>query len=133
MKRIKIFVGGPGTGKTKKALEKAEIIGMEKSVFINGIINPDYFIQPSFVFQHCTPETKLVVIDEFTRTKKLFGTFVSLIHGIRVHKHCKEPFNIEPDIIIICNEVPKDMGAPAFDHRFSVIQFPEQIELNPIS
>lgn len=131
MQRARLFIGPPGSGKTKKVKEILADMDKQDYVFISA--RGKDLTRP-FAFSMCEKTTRLVVLDDVHLNRaSSFGVFWHFITaGIKVNKQCQSAFIIYPEFLFTSTDFPKDMGQPSFDHRFSVIEFPDMVELNPL-
>ena len=126
MKKGLIFIGGAGTGKSRTAREVRRYYG-DSAAYLDGRqFNPKGY---EFYFSSCSPQTKVVIIDEIVEVDYLMRFFVAISEGkIPVHAQGKKPFEIEIEkLIIICSWDIKKEDLPtgaSFNRRFTVIEFP---------
>src|SRR5665648_47095 len=129
MKKAIIITGPPRSGKTFKAHQIA-------SQFSNDEVMCCYFAgqnRPnlSYVFNECTPETKLIVLEELNKNTDFSFYFDAMIEGLTINKKGKVPFVIHPQFIFTCNTVIykndfKNLG-DSFKDRFDVIEMKDGI------
>lgn len=126
MEKSIIIIGDAGTGKSTVAKALASNFKEANRVFISG--NESF---NRFGFSACTPETKLVIIDEVKDSKRL-EDLIPLTAELIVDKQGKEPFTINPKIVVVCNEkitlqdIPKGLS---FSRRFTIIECTKELNI----
>ena len=129
--KAKIFVGPPGSGKTRVAKMIAEHVGKEKVFFMSASMR-----KTPFMFNGIHHNTELLIIDDcqFDFDYSLFSDVQDkrpyggeLKFKIWVEEPTKKPVELLiPQIIFITEKLnPKwlNFGA-SFDARFEIIEFP---------
>ncbi len=109
MKKITIIVGPQGCGKTSKAREIAATFNKEEVVYLSGR-SAEELKEDQFLFNACTPQTKLIVFDEVRSLGEIVSFIISCTSPTIVNKRGKKCFQIEPNFIFISqnDEYPLD-------------------------
>lgn len=126
-KKIRIFTGPRGSGKTRAAKEAAK--GLE-TLFINGI-NPKPYKHWSF-FRELTSKHQLVIIDSVPSIEALEDILVVLkgnrilVHQLKRYAH----YVTLPNVIITCDFSSKDHAMPftLLDNTSRRVQYLEIVE-----
>ncbi len=99
MEKVILIMGGPGSGKTTKAREIASQYKPEEVVqLLPTKISP-------FSFRQCTPETKLIVVDELNDVKAVENYIIAASSPLEVNKRGEYPFIISPKFVIVCSSM----------------------------
>jgi hypothetical protein len=121
-----IFIGKQETGKsrTSKVIKKYY---ENKTILLDGRNFRGQ--KPSYFFRFCSPETKVIIIDEIIKLKYLEYFMEFIPKGkILVQPLNNKPYEIQIEkLIIICdseiNKTDLPQGA-SFLRRFEIIEFP---------
>ena len=126
MKKGLIFIGEAETGKSRTAMQIRKYYG-DEAVYLDGRqFKPKGF---EFYFKNCTPQTKVVIIDELVKPDYLLSFLGTISESkIIVHKQGEMPFEIEIDklILIFSSDIKKEdlpKGA-SYERRFTIVEFP---------
>jgi hypothetical protein len=115
-KRVKLYIGGPVTGKTRKALE--EIAGKEYVLFEGRDF--DHFNQ--YTYASCDENTECIIIDDYPVSKLKELLFFADLESFLVVRKYQPSFMIDtPDIIITCCTT-EPLDASFYD-VFEVVKF----------
>lgn len=121
MKKIKIIIGKRGSGKSTIATALVSSLNDNEKIFLN-----EAHLKSPFGFSECSEKTKVVIIDELRSPEYILTLIFSSIEGIIVNKQGKKPFEIYPEMIIVCCEyITKerllDMGS-SISRRIEIIE-----------
>lgn len=100
IKKINVFTGPAGSGKTKLAREVARNYSDKNVVFMTSYEID--LLRKQYPFSACTSKTELVIIDGI-KSLQDFEVWLFKTHRyIHVEKPGKKPFIISPEVILIC-------------------------------
>jgi hypothetical protein len=123
MKKGIIITGPQASGKTTKAREIASQFPKENVVWLFARDKRHY--SSPFAFSDCTENTQLIIVEEIMKARDVEFFFNCISEGVWVNKRGKNPFIINPQIVLVCqseiikNQLPE--GA-SFTHRFDVVE-----------
>jgi hypothetical protein len=122
--KIILIIGKADSGKTTKAKEISCSYDKENVVWIDGYQFKKRF-HSNFYYKSCNLNTELIIIDGIKDASHIESFYSYIYEGIRVEKKYKEPFLINPKIIIVCSEEISMDDLPieslAFNRRFLII------------
>ena len=123
MKKGIIITGLQCSGKTTKAREIATQFAKENVVWITARDKRQY--SSPFAFSDCTKDTQLIIIEEIMKVRDVKFFFNCISEGVWVNKKGKNPFIINPQIVLVCQykiiKTQLPTGA-SFTNRFDVIE-----------
>lgn len=122
--KVTIMIGAPDTGKTIRARRIASQYKKENVREINGRGKIKDFLNP-FRLRTIHEGVEVIIIDEFVDVKNIDLILGKACDGIEVEHAYKDPFYINPRIIVVCNHEIKisdlPMNSIAFRRRCTVI------------
>jgi ABC-type dipeptide/oligopeptide/nickel transport system ATPase component len=99
MKKIKVIIGKNGSGKSFTSIALVSSVNRDEKTFLK-----EEYLKDPFCFSMCSKKTKVVIIDELRNPQYLLTLIFSSVDGIIVNKRGQKPFEIYPEMIIVCCE-----------------------------
>jgi hypothetical protein len=122
--KITVIIGSGGSGKTTAAKEIAN--DYSNVIWLDGTqpIHP-------FFYQRCKEDTELVIIEELKNAGNLMRFAAAAMDGVCVEHRGKDPFYINPRIVVVCKpDVKLPMESVAFQRRFNVVDCDMKLTAN---
>jgi cytidylate kinase len=113
--KITVIIGSGGSGKTTAAKEIAK--DYSNVIWLDGSGRVG-----NFFYSRCNEDTELIIIEELKNADNLMRFAAAAIDGVCVEHRGKDPFYINPRIVVVCKpDVKIPMESVAFQRRFDVI------------